>query len=249
MSSYYKMDPSAWDFGTAELTLEQEAAYLRIVNAINKHDAPVPCNDRVLAGMFRCSTRKARALLDALVEAGKVSIVDGKITNFRACSEVVQRQLTSISHAERGAKGGRTKAEQANKSLENNEQDLAIASPRIEYNIIKKEEAKASSKKSASRISQDWVLSRDLGEWAVAEGLSESEVRLEAEKFRDYWLGKSGQGGTKADWAATWRNWVRRAVSDRAARSAQHGVGSSGSDRDRRNAFLSKLAGQGRGAA
>ena len=33
MSSFYKMEPAAWDFGTADLTLEQEAAYLRIVNA------------------------------------------------------------------------------------------------------------------------------------------------------------------------------------------------------------------------
>ena len=34
--SFYKMDPGAWDFGTAELSLEEEAAYLRIVNAIHK---------------------------------------------------------------------------------------------------------------------------------------------------------------------------------------------------------------------
>lgn len=27
--------------------------------------------------------------------------------------------------------------------------------------------------------------------------------------FRDYWLAKAGRDGTKRDWAATWRNWVR----------------------------------------
>lgn len=77
--SFYKMDPGAWDFGTANLTLEQEAAYLRIVNAIHHHCGPVPDNDRMLAGMFRCSTRKARALVIALVGAGKLTVRDGAL--------------------------------------------------------------------------------------------------------------------------------------------------------------------------
>lgn len=136
MSSFYKMDPSAWDFGTADLSLEEEAAYLRIVNAINKHDGPVPFIDRVLAGMFRCSTRKARALVEALIAAGKVYVEDGKIWNERARSELVRRQLASISSAEHGAKGGRTRAERAAKALENNEQAQAHPSPRIEENRI-----------------------------------------------------------------------------------------------------------------
>lgn len=134
MSSFYKMDPSAWDFGTANLSLEEEAAYLRIVNAIHKHDHPVPDNDRVLAGMFRCSTRKARALVNALIGAGKVRIQDGHITNDRAISDVVRRGFVSNSRAESGAKGGRTRAENAAKPLENKEPPQAIASSRIEEN-------------------------------------------------------------------------------------------------------------------
>lgn len=140
MSAFYKMDPAAWDFGTTALSLEEEAAYLRIVNAIHKHDAPVPDNDRVLAGMFRCSTRKARSLLDALVTAGKVRIEDGHIINDRAVSDLVHRGFISSSRAESGAKGGRTKAELAAKSLENNDPPVAIASPRIEENRIEKKE-------------------------------------------------------------------------------------------------------------
>lgn len=29
------------------------------------------------------------------------------------------------------------------------------------------------------------------------------------EKFKDYWTSKPGKAGTKLDWTATWRNWVR----------------------------------------
>ena len=136
MSSFYKMDPAAWDFGTSELSLEQEAAYLRIVNAIHKHDGPVPNNDRVLAGLFRTSTRKARALLDSLVDAGKVTVEDGKIWNDRARSDMVRRGFTSVSRAESGAKGGRTRAENSAKALKTKDVPQANASSRIEKNRI-----------------------------------------------------------------------------------------------------------------
>lgn len=128
------MDPAAWDFGTADLSLEEEAAYLRIVNAIHKHDGPVPNLDRVLAGLFRTSTRKARALVEALIVAGKLFVEDGKIWNERARSDMVHRGFVTISRSESGAKGGRTRAENAAKSLENKEPPQAIASSRIEEN-------------------------------------------------------------------------------------------------------------------
>lgn len=38
-----------------------------------------------------------------------------------------------------------------------------------------------------------------------------------AAKFADYWHGKPGKAGTKLDWLATWRNWVRE---ERVARPA-----------------------------
>lgn len=226
MSGFYKMDPAAWDFGTSELSLEEEAAYLRIVNAIHKHDGPVPNNDRVIAGLFRSSTRKARSLVDALVKAGKVVIEDGKIWNERARSDLVRRGFTSISRAESGAKGGRTRAENAAKALENNNQPQANASSRIEKNREEeKEEPNGSSKKQirGSRLPADWRLPKDWGEWAVSEGLPPDETRREGEKFRDYWIARPGKDGVKLDWGATWRNWARRRIDERRPRPAPQG--------------------------
>lgn len=216
MSNFYKMDPAKWDFGTADLSLEEEAAYLRIVNAINKHDAPVPNNPRVLSGMFRCSLRKAKSLLEVLIEAGKVYVEDGKIWNERARSDVFQRQFASVSASESGAKGGRKRAENAAKALKNNNQDQANASSRIEENRIDSKSAGARAKKSTgSRIREDWVLPKDWGDWSLSEGMTESEVRAEAAKFKDYWLSLSGRNATKLDWQATWRNWCRNAIERR----------------------------------
>lgn len=44
--------------------------------------------------------------------------------------------------------------------------------------------------------------------WAAAQGYRPELVRFETEKFRDHYAAK---GERKADWAAAWRNWLRRA--------------------------------------
>ncbi|WP_455478703.1 DUF1376 domain-containing protein [Bartonella sp. B10] len=45
--------------------------------------------------------------------------------------------------------------------------------------------------------------------FAIQEGLSPECVKVEMEKFRDYWRAKTGKDATKRDWPATWRNWIR----------------------------------------
>jgi len=47
-------------------------------------------------------------------------------------------------------------------------------------------------------------------DWAVKErGLSRQQAESEAQGFRDYWL---GEGTVKADWMATWRGRINRAL-------------------------------------
>ena len=62
--------------------------------------------------------------------------------------------------------------------------------------------------KKGSRLSQDWFLSKSMGEWATQER-PDLDVRQVAEQFKDYWIAQAGQKGVKLDWDATWRNWVR----------------------------------------
>ena len=69
--------------------------------------------------------------------------------------------------------------------------------------------AKAAPKKRATRLPDDWFLPASWGEWAVKEGYGLDGIYLEAEKFKDYWIGVGGQKGTKLNWEATWRNWIR----------------------------------------
>jgi len=63
----------------------------------------------------------------------------------------------------------------------------------------------------ATRLPPDWKPSADLKLWAARElNTSPTAVDRVTDGFRDYWTSLPGQKGTKLDWNATFRNWVRR---------------------------------------
>lgn len=47
-------------------------------------------------------------------------------------------------------------------------------------------------------------------QFALKHGLTEKEAWTEVDKMRDWSISASGQKGVRADWDATWRNWIRR---------------------------------------
>lgn len=67
-----------------------------------------------------------------------------------------------------------------------------------------------SKTRRATRLPADWMPSEADYAAAEAEGFTRSQADRIANKFRDYWLARSGAGAAKLDWPATWRNWVRR---------------------------------------
>lgn len=215
MRDWYKMNPVDWNEGTNSLSLEQEAAYLRICNAIYIAGGPISNNAFVVAGLLRCNDRKAKRIVSELVEAGKLTIEDGSICNRRALDEVSARNRLTVGRESAGRRGGIESGKSRRKPLKNNETGEANASSKTKQiredksREDVKEEPNGSSKKIGSRLPEDWEPDRV---FATREGLSASDINREADKFRDYWRGMTGQRGVKADWAATWRNWVRKAV-------------------------------------
>ena len=219
MAEYYKFEIANWNEGTADLTLEQEAAYLRVINAIRLADQPITFNKFALCGLWRCNERKANRLLSELVAAGKLRVEDGKIINDKAVEDASNLRRLRADRASAGSRGGIESGKSRAKALENKEAGEAIASTREEKRREEdKEREPNGSPKKASRLSPEWVLPQAWGEWATENGMTADDARREAERFRDYWCAKSGKDATKADWLATWRNWVRKAVADRQAR-------------------------------
>jgi len=71
---------------------------------------------------------------------------------------------------------------------------------------------KNTSSARGSRLPLDWKLPLEWGNWALQEkqGSTVDDIRKCAERFKDYWIGLAGAKAVKADWSATWRNWVRK---------------------------------------
>lgn len=75
-----------------------------------------------------------------------------------------------------------------------------------------------SQKAPACRLPEDFEPDLD---WAVKAGMPADVARRERDKFRDYWRARAGKDALKADWPATWRNWIRRSLESPPGRQAK----------------------------
>jgi hypothetical protein len=58
------------------------------------------------------------------------------------------------------------------------------------------------------RLPEDWQ-PKDNDIQLMKEHFPSIDLKLETHAFRDYWRAVAGARGKKADWDATWRNWIR----------------------------------------
>ncbi len=102
--------------------------------------------------------------------------------------------------------GNQKENHQSLKGLDKGEDKTQKPEARVQ---IEKEEPTGSSKKRGERLPRDWLPSPAFIDAARELGLDDQETQREADKFRDYWIGKTGKDAAKLDWLATWRNWCR----------------------------------------
>ena len=102
--------------GCEDLSNEQIGAYLRVLFEIYEHMAPIDFDERRLAKRLNSRPHKARALVEYLVEIGKLYLTrEGQIGNHRAEDEIlrfvsisVQNQLNATSNRQRVNSPGKT---------------------------------------------------------------------------------------------------------------------------------------------
>jgi hypothetical protein len=75
--------------------------------------------------------------------------------------------------------------------------------------------AKQSSQSASARgtrLPVNWQPSQEEVLFAKSRHMPVPMIENEVEKFRNYWVAKSGASATKRDWSATWRNWIINAM-------------------------------------
>jgi hypothetical protein len=72
-------------------------------------------------------------------------------------------------------------------------------------------------KKRGTRLPDKWQPSERCIAYALDHGMSSERIEREIERFKNYWLEKTGAGATKITWEGTWKNWVLTATDGRHA--------------------------------
>lgn len=191
----------------SQLDLDPDAVVgklLRVWSWFDTHtaDGNAPCVSPAL--LDRCAG--VSGFVSAMQKAGWIVVENGGclLPNFdRHCGETAKQ---------RGLQAKRSAGFRAR-----NASRVTSALPREEKRREEQEQDQNKERSpTGSRLPQDWNPSPE--GIAFAEGIRpDVDWRVEAAKFRDYWLAVAGAKGRKADWPATWRNWIRRADGVKAA--------------------------------
>ena len=97
---------------------------------------------------------------------------------------------------------------------------------------------KAKPDATATRLPADWIPSYEDARFCAAER-KDLSIDAVASQFRDYWIAQPGVKGRKADWSATWRNWVRN-------QRATHGPPGYQTANDKAKSLADRLTGKTR---
>lgn len=172
-----------------------------------------PVEDHVLARMAGVSVDEVSALMAELRQAGVLSVTGRGVIFSR-------RMTKDHARARKGQKAAKKRWSQVSDGVEQSDAPNGLpnrkpTTQKPEARSQKKKEEPNGSSKKGSRIDPAWEPSEEEISFAEGRGLDLETINLEAEKFRNYWLGKAGQAGVKLDWPATWRNWIIKAVERR----------------------------------
>ena len=189
------------------MTASTKGVYITLLLLMYEAEAPLAQNWDTLARRCGCTKSAFKKAIEALEDDKKITLTDEGIWSPK-CDKHIQFRRDRRKSAKAAAKKRWEKSEQKQGEADATA-SLAQCQPEPEPNIEKEDTNVSSKKKRGSRLSDDWVLPRDWGEWALSQGWSEVAIRNEADLFRDYWISAPGQKGVKLDWFATWRNWLR----------------------------------------
>lgn len=155
-----------------------------------------------LARKARMSVATFRRMTDALATQGLL-----EVTRESQRTENAYRILMTAQVERSVVSGHDAQIERSERSLgERSKPDR----PLIGRSDVVDIEKPRKSAGRGTRIPEPFTIDDLMRRWA-ATNTPGVNVDAETEAFVDYWRGRTGQIAVKADWPATWRNWMRRA--------------------------------------
>jgi uncharacterized protein YdaU (DUF1376 family) len=196
---YYQFHIGDYASHTRHLSLMEDLAYRRLLDFYYLHEQPIKQRDIARQIGMREHEQDVLTVLNEFFISGEEGFVspraDKEIQQYKEFIEAGKRGA-----AKRWAKAGDSPPNSppnAGPIATNNHNPLTIT------HKPKKEQQRG------SRLPADFFFPK---EWCdfCADQRSDLNPQKVFDEFKDYWVAQPGQKGVKTDWAATWRNWVRR---------------------------------------
>ena len=212
--------------GMRRLTLEQRGAYNTLLDLIYSRGAPVPDDDRWLAGNMNVSVRKWLIIRAELLAAGRIVAREDRhgpvLSDEMAEIEIEKQTSRRRVNAESGKIGGEKSAKRTSAFNENKDLDRANAAAtaqaplKLETEEIEKKESEANASvaqaprkkpRATRRCPTDWSPSPEFLSRLAEEGFSPADIEREVANIRDHPFKTP-----RTDWDATARTWFRNAT-------------------------------------
>jgi uncharacterized protein YdaU (DUF1376 family) len=220
--NYFPFHVGDYSAHTAHLEPMEDLAYRRALDAYYLQESPLPADPVDVARLIRMRANVADV---EQVLREFFTLTDAGWTNKRADAEIAKMQDKQAKARQSGlasaaARSSNVRSTDVQRTINDRSTDVQLPTPTPtptpEPIVLTTTEvvaaAKAPAQQKGKRLPDDWKLPRAWGQWAVEDRRWPPEkIRLEGEKFSDYWRAKSGKDAAKLDWEATWRNWCRNA--------------------------------------
>jgi uncharacterized protein YdaU (DUF1376 family) len=180
---------------TSHLTNEEDLAYRRLIDLYYQTEEPFTRNLMWLAKRVKSSEEVVATVLVEFFEetpdGWKNKRADEEIAKYKAMQEGGRKGA-----AVRWGKGSDSPPKHPPMLTKNQEP------------LTKNHSIEVAKAPKAKRLEKDLQLPKDWEDFCktTRADLKPQEV---FDQFKDYWVSVGGQKGTKLDWTATWRNWVR----------------------------------------
>lgn len=209
---YYKFNIKDWSRDTSHLSVEEEGVYRRLLDHYYESESPIPLETKPVIRRLRLGGHEEATA----VILGEFFILEDDGYHHKRCDDEIEKYHSkAVANRENGKRGGRPVKPKENPDGSQQEPKENLNHKPLTTNqepevppLIPQGEKKTVSKKS--RLPDQFMVTKEMREWAM-ESVPAVSLKTETENFCDYWR---GQGGTKVDWVATWRTWMRKAQKD-----------------------------------
>ena len=203
---YYKFNIADWHLATSHLSLEEEAVYFKLINYYYDSEQCIPKETQSVIRRLRLTNHEQTV---ALILEEFFDFRDGYWHHSRCDELIANYHKKADTNKKVGKLGGRPK--KINDLEDNPQITQTVSEINPQITLTKNQEPITSS--SATRPKKRktaMILNKDTMPENYEEFIKVERPDLDPlqtyYKFCDYWL---GNGEVKADWLATWRNWVR----------------------------------------